>query len=99
MIFRRQDALIWNLRAGGWPFSLVIQVPEEPGGKGGGPTVFSVKQKGVKLFFLPMHTYTMYIYRCGYFEQTCTHFYVQYLIYKYTPGSHDVDMVYDSMGL
>lgn len=25
------DALIWNLRAGGWPFSLVIQVPEEPG--------------------------------------------------------------------
>ena len=28
----KKDALIWNLRAGGWPFSLVIQVPEEPGG-------------------------------------------------------------------
>jgi len=27
-----EDALLWNLRAGGWPFSLVVQVPEEPGG-------------------------------------------------------------------
>ena len=26
-----EDALLWNLRNGGWPFSLVIQVPEEPG--------------------------------------------------------------------
>eukprot|EP00438_Fugacium_kawagutii_P033138 Skav227541 [mRNA] locus=scaffold2241:65831:82860:- [translate_table: standard] len=25
------DALMWNLREGGWPFSLVIQVPQEPG--------------------------------------------------------------------
>ena len=27
-----QDALLWNLRDGGWPFSLVVKVPEEPGG-------------------------------------------------------------------
>ena len=32
----KKDALIWNLRSGGWPFSLVIQVPEEPGGIRGG---------------------------------------------------------------
>ncbi|CAJ1412880.1 unnamed protein product, partial [Effrenium voratum] len=25
------EALLWNVRAGGWPFSLVVRVPEQPG--------------------------------------------------------------------
>lgn len=26
------ESLIWNVRAGGWPFSLQVQVPDDPGG-------------------------------------------------------------------
>ena len=68
----RQDALIWNLRAGGWPFSLVIQVPEEPGGKCERLSGFFrwSKRRG-EAFFCQIYTYiigdvifkkTIYVY-------------------------------------